>query len=424
VLEDAQLEYTLGEPDTDGRIPVYLAVRTTDTWNIIALPYFKYDSSKGLEISAKARDYNFFGTMQPLRVDVGYVIEREPLINQAFDHGAFFLEIDSNLPFKALNLDWNFDFDHYLSYTSQYGFEYLNETGLSLSFPIKNTTLMFSAYQGVSINEENEDKYKPIYGERYSGYWYLSNWLRADWIIPTPLRLEEFGSLTYTPSVQIKQNYLPFGKIGEERIGPIGTIAQELTFGRIDWIGNFRRGLSAVVLNTNDYNFTKLTWNRSIQAELIGHYPIFTFFGASLRLKADYYFDDPDLLGGSPLRGILDSALITQYGLYTNLDLPVRVIRFVPSEWFGKSWMRIFDLEQQWIPFIDTAMVRDPVNNKNFSAQDILFTSGIEIITFPLFIRSFFLRLSIGFNLNEALRIKTLPNGDYREVYIGIDQHY
>ncbi|WP_304222533.1 hypothetical protein, partial [Gracilinema caldarium] len=47
VLEDAQLEYTLGEPDTDGRIPVYLAVRTTDTWNIIALPYFKYDSSKG-----------------------------------------------------------------------------------------------------------------------------------------------------------------------------------------------------------------------------------------------------------------------------------------------------------------------------------------------------------------------------------------
>lgn len=424
VLENANLEYTLGEPDNNGRIPVYLTVKTADTWNIIALPYFKYDSSKGLEISVKARDYNFLGTMQPLRIDLGYAIDREPLNNQAFDRGAFFVEVDSNFPFKAWNLDWNFDFDHYFGYTYKYGFEYENKTGLSLSLPVYFTTLTLSAYQGLSINEENAGQYKALYGDRYADYWYLSNWLRVDWTIPTPIKVNGFGNLSYTPSLQIKQNYRPFGDIGEERIGPVGTIAQKLAFGRIDWIGNFRRGLSASISNNNDYNFYKDSWNRYIQAETIGHYPLFSFLGVSARLQGDYYFDIPDSNGASPLRGILDSAVSTKYGLYTNLDFPVRIIRFVPSEWFGKKWMRLFDVEQQWTPFMDMAMVRDPVNNREFSPQDLLVTSGLEVVTFPLFIRSFFLRISVGFNLKEALRTKLLPNGDNREIFIGIGHHY
>ncbi len=424
VLETAELSYTLGQTESDGRIPVHLTIKTTDTWNIIALPYFKYDSSNGLEFSAKARDYNFFGTMQPLKIDLGYSIDREPLNNQAFDRGAIFIDIDSNFPFNAWNLKWNFDFDHYFGYTYKYGFEYENKTGISLSLPILKTTLTISAYQGVSINQENADQYKVLYGDRYSGYWYLSNWLQADWTIPTPIKVDGFGTLSYTPSLQIKENYRPFGDIGEERAGPIGTIGQTLHFGRIDWVGNFRRGLDVNISNSNEYNFYKSTWDKSIQAEMIGHYPLFHIFGVSARLQGDYYFDEPDSNGASPLRGILDSAVITQYGIYGNIDVPIRLIRFAPSEWFKKKWMRVFDIEQQWTPFMDLAMVCDPVNNRSFSAQDMLVTGGLEVVTFPLFIRSFYLRISVGFDLREALRIHALPDGDYREVFIGLGHHY
>lgn len=424
VLEKVTLEYSIGNPDPDGRIPVELTVKTTDTWNIIALPYFKYDSSNGLEISVKARDYNFLGTMQPLKLDLGYAIDREPLNDQAYDKGAFFIDIDSNFPFTAWNFNWNFDFDHYFGYTYEYGFEYENKTGLSLSLPISATTLTLSAYQGVSVNEENDDEYKALYGERYAEYWYLSNWIKADWTIPTPIRVAYFGNLSYTPSVQIKQNYRPGGDIGEERIGPVGTIAQTLSFGRIDWIGNFRRGLDVRFSNTNDYNFYKTTWDKSIQGELIGHYPFVNFMGVSARIQGDYYFDDPEEDGAAPLRGILDSSVVTEYGLYANIDLPVRLIRFLPSEWFGKQWMHLFDLEQQWTPFMDLGMVRDPVHGRDFSPQDLLVTGGLEVVTFPLFMRSFFLRISLGFDIREAFRIGGLPNGDHQEIYIGIGHHY
>ncbi|WP_304240449.1 hypothetical protein [Gracilinema caldarium] len=424
VLETVELSYTLGEAGSDGSIPVHIIVKTTDTWNIIALPYFKYDSSNGLELSAKARDYNFLGTMQPLKIDLGYYIDREPLNNLAFDRGAFFIDIDSNFPFMAWNHTWNFDFDHHIAYTSTYGFEYENKTGLSISVPLKKTNLTISAYQGVSINQENADQYKALYGDRYSGYWYLSNWLQADWSIPTPIIVENFGALLYTPSVQIKENYRPFGDIGEERIGPIGTIAQTLHFGRIDWVGNFRRGIDVSILNTNEYNLYKSTWNRSLQAEIIDHYPIYNFFGISGRFKGSYYFDDPDLEGASPLRGILDTAVVSQYGIYSNIDLPVRLFRFVPSEWFSKKWMRLFDIEQQWSPFLDLAMLYDPVHARIFSVQDMLVTGGVEVVTFPLFIRSFYLRISVGFDLKEAFRIHSLPTGDFREIFIGLGHHY
>lgn len=424
VFEDVEIHYSFGDPEETGHIPVDLLIKTVDTWNVIALPYFKYDSSNGLEISAKIRDYNFLGTMQPLKIDLGYTIEREAIKTKEFDRSAFIIDIDSNYPFKAWDQNWNFDFDHFLSYTNKYGFEYNNTTGLRLTLPTHNTTIMLSAYQGIYVNEENADIYKIKYGERYQGYWYLSNWLRADWSIPTPFEFNDFEKILYIPSLQVKENYRPFGDIGEERVGPVGTIAQELFFGRVDWIDNFRKGLIVTLTNTNDYNFYKQTWNKSFQAEYIGHFPLLSFFAFSVRMLGAVYFDEADERGGLPIRGIIDSAINTNYGVYTNLDLPIQVLRFVPSEWFGKPWMRYFNFEQQWSPFIDMALIQDTLHKREFSVNNMIITSGIEIVTFPLFIRSFFLRMSLGFDVREAIRIKALPDGNFREIFIGLGHHY
>ncbi|MCX7656545.1 MAG: hypothetical protein N2Z76_08485 [Treponemataceae bacterium] len=423
-LASVRVEYTLAEADPDGRIPVDLNIYTKDTWNIIALPYFKYDSNTGLELSAKARDYNFLGTLQPLKIDLGYTIDREPLEELDFKQGTLFIELDSNFPFKAFDLDWNLDSDHSFGYTYQYGFEYKTTTGLGVSFPVGFTILTVKAYQGFYVNEENSDDYKATEGERFADYWYLSNWLETSWEIPTGFKINGLGKLTYTPSARLQYNYRPGGEIGQQRIGPTGSFSHTLSFGRTDWIGNFRRGLEVSFANNNTYNFYKKNWSKDITATIMGHYPVFSWLGLSSRLYGAYYVDDPNTSGAQPIRGILASSVTAQYGVYLNTNFFFRLIRFVPSEWFGKKWMALFDFEQQWSPFFDMALVKDPVHGREFSLQQAITTAGLEVVTYPYFMRSFYVRISVGFDIQEALRIRGFPSGDYRSVFIGIGHHY
>jgi hypothetical protein len=53
-------------------IPIHLTVITIDTNSVLALPKPQYDSNDGLLLSVRARDYNFLGTMQPLKLDLNY----------------------------------------------------------------------------------------------------------------------------------------------------------------------------------------------------------------------------------------------------------------------------------------------------------------------------------------------------------------
>ncbi|GAB1484337.1 hypothetical protein MASR2M78_31550 [Treponema sp.] len=423
VLESVEIIESRGTQESDTRIPVDLLVRVRDTWNIIALPYFKYDSNDGLELSAKGRDYNFLGTMQPLKIDLGYTIESDDLGSGNFAKGAFFTEIDSNTAFVFFDRDWIFDFDHYIAFSSSDGFEYENKTGLSLAYPLGSTLLTIGAYQGVSVNEKNSTRYREEYGERYEDHWYLSNWLEASWDIPTGIRIDGFGDLQYIPRAEFRNNYRPGGDIGEERRGPTAMIGQSLEFGRINWVGNFRRGLEVVLDNENTFNFDTMDWNREISAETTAHLPINSFFGLSSRFEAVLYFDDYDDKAGSPLRGILDDSVRADRALYLNSDFPVRVIRFMPSLWFQKRSLRIFDFEQLWTPFIDAALLHDP-EKVELNDQNVLLSGGLEVVTFPLFMRSLYIRISLGFNLREAWDSKSLPNGDGREFFFGLGHHY
>ena len=428
VLESASVDYVLGSPEAgaapDSPIPVDLLVTTRDTWNIIALPYFKYDSSQGLELSLKGRDYNFFGTMEALRIDLGYSIDRDPLNARAFNEGAFFADVDINVPFALLNLDWYADFDHYIAYTSKGGPEYRNTTGIRLSLPYGPTTVNIGAYQGLSVNEKNGAKFRAVSGERYNEYWYLSNWLNANWVIPTGIKVNGFGALQYIPGIELKLNYRPGGAIGEERSGPTGNFNHRLAFGRIDWIGNYRRGLEASLGNTTSYNLYTAMYNRSVEFKISAHYPGASFFGVSSRVSAVYYADEANGSAAAPIRGVMDDSVSADYAAYLNVDLPLRVIRFVPSRWFGKSWMRFFDFEQHWSPFVDVGLVNDTLHGRKFTPADAVVGGGLEVVTFPLFMRSLYLRISLGFDLRKAVEIRGIPDGNDRGIFIGLGHHY
>lgn len=422
VLESVSIDTAYGEKDESGAVPADLLIRVKDTWNIIALPYPQYDSNDGLEVIIKARDYNFLGTMQPLRFDFGYTIEPEPFRQLDLIKGSFVSEIDSNTPFSAFGYTWNFDFDHYFAYTYEQPFKYWNKTGVSLTLPIGLSDLTFGFYQGFFLNEENADDYKAQYGERLDG-WYLSNWFESSWSIPTGLKANGWGELKYVPRAVLKYNYLPGGgDIGDERRGPTMQLGHALNFGRVDWIGNFRRGMTVSLDNSNTYNIVDARWEKTLSAVVAVYLPITSFLGFSSRVSGSAYFDRTNTSAGGALRGIINDSVDANYLLCLNVDVPVKVISFTPSLWFQKKWMRIFDIEQHWSPFVDVGLAQD--NAGIFTFSDPILAGGIEVITFSHYMRSLYLRISAGWDFGTALRTKVAPELRDMELFIGLNHSY
>jgi hypothetical protein len=66
----------------------------------------------------------------------------------------------------------------------------------------------------------------------------------------------------------------------------------------------------------------------------------------------------------------------------------------------------------------------EEIKELDFGDSGFFVTGGLELFVFPLSWRSIFLRMSVAWNLREAIKIKHLPSGDNREIYIGIGHHY
>jgi hypothetical protein len=438
VLADAQITCDRGEPDAEGIVPLYLLVKVTDSWNIIALPYPKIDSNSGFEIIIKARDYNFLGTMSPLRIDLGY--EHRDADDQTSPvKDIFKFEIDSDTPFKALGFKWNLDFDHLFSYSwaSEEGtLAYKNITGLSMEIPIQKTTLTVGLEQDFILHEENPERYREEYGD-YADF-YMSSVAYTSWKIPLGVSVYNFGELTYTPKLSGRINYRPSSELEFWRKGPSLTFSHNVGFGRIDWIGNFRKGLEGSLSNTNSFNFYSRGWENSYTFSAALYKPVTAFFGFSAlaQLRQWFFFDPaaeeegypPYAEVGDTMRGVLNKSLKAyskDYMISLNLDFPFRVLRFVPSEWFHTRKLRFFDFELHLSPFIDMALMqgRIPVwGDKIPPPQGMLFCAGIEAIVFPAFMRSLYLRASFGYNLNKFAETLSIPKWD--ELFIGIGHHY
>jgi hypothetical protein len=440
VLEEVRIDYTLGQAEGDGKIPVDLLITVKDTWNLIGVPYPKYDTNSGFELIIKARDYNFLGTMYPLRIDLGYKYDEKSKNSVVF-------EIDSDTPFTALGYNWNLDFDHLFSYRPdvEESLYYKNVTGLSMEFPFKTTTFTFGFEESLTLNEENDDKYKAQYGDFQKGP-YMASKLYTQWEIPTGFDVADYGELTYTPEISATFNYgFPKYPLDEFRLGPFLKFNHSLGFNRINWIGNYRRGFDVSTENTYNYNFHKIEKNEKnfdidYSISGTGHFIIADNLGISGRLQFHHWFyHDPDYYdkAGDALRGILDKSVHADYMLSLNLDFPIRVFRFLPSQWFGTSKLRLFDFDLHFSPVIDLALYHDPDSETTFSPKNMLASGGVELIVFPAFMRSLYIRASIAWNFVKSVNspggsylpsglpvIPKLPGGDNREIFIGIGHHY
>jgi hypothetical protein len=440
VLEEVRIEYTLGEPEAEGKIPVNLLITVKDTWNIIAVPYPKYDSNTGFELIIKARDYNFLGTMNPLRLDIGYTHNENK-------QNSILFELDSDTPFTAWGYNWNLNFDHFFSYRPDVDepFYYKNATGLEMELPFRATTFTFGFEESFVLNEENDDRYKNSNGNFQEGP-YMSSQLYTSWKIPTGLEIAKYGELTYTPELSARFNHeFPDHPLDEIRIGPFIKLNHSIGFNRVDWIGNYRSGFNVSMYNSYNYDFhASGAEEKKIDIEYsfsgAGHFIIADTFGISTRLRFRHWFyHDPPYYdkAADALRGILDKSVSADYMLSLNLDFPFKILSFLPSRWFGTSKLRFFDFDLHLSPVFDLALYHDPDTETAFDPRNMLASGGLEFIVFPAFMRSLYIRLSLAWNFVESINnpggsylpsglpvIPKLPGGDNREIFVGIGHHY
>jgi outer membrane protein assembly factor BamA len=424
VLEEVRIEYTLGEVEGDGSLPVTLLIYVKDTWNFIILPYLQYDSNEGLKLTLKIRDYNFLGTMAPLRIDLGYQ-------NDTDNRNSFNLLVESSTPFRAAGLIWYFRFDHDFVYTIDEPWFYKNITGISVELPTKNvvTTLGFNEY--LIINESNSEHDKDKYeldSDRFNGP-YAASEIFSSFKIPL-LTVGNYGGLSYTPRIAGKISYTK-GGVDEPR-RPVGILSQTLGFGRVNWTGNFRQGLEASLENSNNFYALPYGWYSELNGNAAIYHNFNKYFGFSSRLQYRQRFNDIYYDAGDVLRGIVNNRIRAEYMLSFNADFPFRVLRFYPSELFTNPKLRFFDFELHTSPFFDFALAEGehkqsgskeaPYEESRFKLDEAFSSAGIEVIVFPAFMRSLYLRLSVGYDIKRFMDTRNMLKWD--EIFIGIGHHY
>jgi len=433
VLRDTvEINYSVGERREDGAYPVTLMITVEDSWNIIAIPVPYYDTNTGLDITVRARDYNFLGTMSPLRVDLGYQRDQD-------GRNSFELMIDSNIPFTAWGYRWNFKFENVFQYRpeSYEPFFFQNTTGLSVELPFRTTRFTVGFEESFILNQENPHAHRvpqegsPWYSipENFHRGLYMSSRLFASWRIPTGLTTRNFGELTYTMTPSIIFNHeLPNWPLQDFRRGPFANFSHSLGFGRIDWHGNYRSGLSVSLSNSFHYDLFRYDivqdpFHTTLFFSGAGHFIVSRFFGVSTRLQSRrwFFFEGRGYHdnAGDVLRGIADRSMQADYMLSLNMDFPFRVLVFTPSQWLNNSRFRLFDFEFHISPMLDLAMFDDPR-----TGRDVAAAGGLEFIVFPEVMRALYLRLSIGVNALEALRTRSIPGGNNREISFGLGHFF
>jgi len=415
-LSSVEINYVIRDEE-NGMLPVDLEINIKDTWNLIALPYPKYSTNTGFDFILKARNYNFLGTMTPLRLDIGYSYDEEK-------KSSYLMSLDADIPFFALGYKWDFIFQNYFNYRpdTEEPFFYKNVTGLSVEIPVKTTTLGIGFDESVILNDENSFFDSPIYGDFQEGL-YLSSNPYISWKIPLIQDFAGYGQISYTPEISATFNHeIGRWKLGENRIGPFLSLSNDIGFKKIDWIGNFRKGYEASINNSYDFDFYRhaedfVTIGMNFSAT--GHFIITDYFGISSRLmyRRLYMSKHGNREAGDVLRGIPDKDLATDFMISLNMDFPVRILKFMPSEWISPK-LRVFDFDLQLSPIVDLAFCNAIKDEDSKIGSNYLASGGLEFIVFPYFFRSLYLRISLAYNMLD-IDIKN----NY-EFFLGIGHHY
>jgi hypothetical protein len=418
VFESSDITYTLSSSPGTGIVQVSLLVTTKDTWNIIGLPYPKYSSTDGFEFKLKLKHYNFFGSMQPLNTDILYRFDE----NRNHVIGG---NIDFIIPFNAwgTNASWSFNTGiewpigekPYITFNS----------GIIFSIPFDRMSIDIGVTQGITAFERDDDD--AIYqGDEL--YFTEKVSLSMPFVITT---IYGWGDLNWAPSVSFTYNWDADGIGNEDLKSPVVSFGHGISGGQINWNENFRSGFSFSFTNNYSINYGKDNLLHPALEGILQFFLSSSYVGFNSRLQwfALLSTDTQDIR--DTVRGIQQKTEV-ESAFLLNLDLPVRLFRTnwrAFAAWATGNEVRpgtsILDFELQIAPFVDIAFIHDEDTDRWYHPQDALFSGGIEILIFPLRMRSIQGRISAGQNIRELLKSpdNLLSLGKY-DIFIGIGLHY
>jgi len=408
VLEDVRADYSTAKAN-DGQILIDIVITTQDSWNLIALPYFKYDSNDGLVLSARGRDYNFFGTMQVLVLNVDYAIDQQ----QRHSYGGL---ASFSVPLQVFGRDASVSVYEDLSvHADGRPITSISNLGFSVGLPTPPAyPITLSANQGLQFNPDEVSTDVDPY--------FLASSLTASSSIATGLSLGQYGQLIYVPALTASINWRPGAVVRDDRKGFKLTMANGLHFGRVDWVNNMRRGMDATLTSTDAYNFMTNTPTLDLDASYSYHTTKEGKLGFEGRFVGFYSFTNTtrtDL--GTNMRGIVDARLWGGAAAFLNLQAPVKLFDFPTHVIIGKNW---FDFELQTTPFVDLGYVKK--NPGGSFLDDSWYTAGLEFAMYPVRMRTFIVRASAAFDLNAVISNKSLTKpsprdgGSPYEIFIGL----
>ena len=422
---------------------VHLHIFASDSKHLLIVPYPKYDSNNGLTLKAKVKDTNFLGTMSPLNADVSFFSGENSETEEWENKLGFSLSYDYPFKLGPFKSSWNnsVSFDYTFGKQSP---EFNVSSGFTFILPFDMFSISLDLKQSVVRNFD----YK-----KYGDDLYFIE--EATFSVPIILqKIDNWGNVTWSPYVSYVWNWDADGisKENKDLSSPLLTVGHTIGTSRINWIGNFRNGLSATAGQSLGYNFQKDNFIPKVWAELIGYKALAKYVGLSGRLYTFAAYNGTEKIGGK-LRGIKDDqkyegtdtkALSVSTAILFNIDLPIHIITTDWCGWFDAlfgeeskvskafRFMRYFDFEMQLSPFIDAALTQNTATGRTFSIKDGFYAAGLEVIIFPQKWRSIEIRASLGVDVGRKIIKKAVSSliddswrtGSAYELYIGIGMHY
>ena len=162
-------------------------------------------------------------------------------------------------------------------------------------------------------------------------------------------------------------------------------------------------------------NGTK-NWYMNLDLMYIYHKSFYPF-QFSTRFSSDNRFLSK-AYGGEKIRGIPDERIKCGYALYLNNNLYLTLFNFPGF------------VEVQAGLLLDLALILDPVEGKHISqgydfyTDNFYYTAGIEILVYPEFAKSLFLRATLGFNLEKVFENRSFNGDETLELFIGIGHYF
>lgn len=143
------------------------------------------------------------------------------------------------------------------------------------------------------------------------------------------------------------------------------------------------------------------------------------------------FYDTTNDTIAKELRGIENDRIETKSAITFNIDMPIRILRINFLEMTGVSWTKYISFEMHASPFFDMALTHDPKTDRVFNLADGWYAGGLEMIIYPMKMRSIYGRIMAGVDIPEVIKNggKTSLRADrdgsaIREIFIGIGLQY